>query len=78
MNITIEDGGFTFSRSFEEHPAIEEALFASLYLLTKIYPPSEVKKGLVEVRKISNAKTGSCQSYITLITAVKTFLPRFD
>ena len=49
MNITIEEGGFTFSRSFEEHPAVEEALFASLYLLTKIYPPSEVKKGLVEV-----------------------------
>lgn len=45
MNITIEEGGFTFSRSFEEHPAVEEALFASLYLLSKIYPPSEVKKG---------------------------------
>jgi len=49
MKITIEEDGFIFSRTFEEHPAAEEAVFASLYLLTKIYPTNEIKKGLVEV-----------------------------
>lgn len=51
MKITIEEGGFTFSCSFDEHPPVEEALFASLYLLTKMYSSNEIKKGLMEVKE---------------------------
>lgn len=49
MKITIEEGGFSFSRSFEEHPTAEEALFASIHLLSKIYPSDKLKNGLIEV-----------------------------
>jgi hypothetical protein len=51
MKITIEEDGFIFSRTFEEHPAAEEAVFASIYLLTKIYPSDKIKKGLDEVKE---------------------------
>ena len=51
MKITIEEDGFTFSRTFEEHPAAEETVFASIYLLTKIYPSDKIKKGLDEARE---------------------------
>lgn len=49
MKITIENDGFIFTRTFEEHPSAEEAVFASLYLLTKIYPTNKIKEGLIEV-----------------------------
>jgi hypothetical protein len=50
MKIVIKESGYEFSRDFNDsRPPVEEALFASLYLLTKIYSPNEVKKGLVEV-----------------------------
>jgi hypothetical protein len=50
MKIIIKDDGYEFSKEFNDsHPAVEEALFAAIYLLTKVYPLSEVKNGLVEV-----------------------------
>lgn len=44
MKITIEEGGYYFSRDFkEEHPNIDEAVFAVYYLLSRIYSSEQVK-----------------------------------
>jgi hypothetical protein len=50
MKIIIKEDGYEFSKEFNgNHPPVEEALFATLYLLTKVYSSSDVKNGLIEV-----------------------------
>lgn len=50
MKIIIKDDGYEFSKEFNDsYPPVDEALFAAIYLLTKVYPLSEVRNGLVEV-----------------------------
>lgn len=49
MKIIIEDGNYEFSCNFkEERPKVEDAVFSACYMLGKIYPISEVKKGMNE------------------------------
>ena len=50
MKIIIKDDGYEFSKEFNDsYTQVDEDLFAAIYLLTKVYPLSEVRNGLVEV-----------------------------
>ena len=50
MKIIIQDENYEFSCDFgNEHPNVEEAVFAACYLLGRIYPKSKVKECIMNV-----------------------------
>ena len=52
MKIIVEEAGYCFTKNFEEeHPSIEDAVFASFYLLGRIYPQEQLKAELLSLHE---------------------------